>query len=418
MSARRTPVGRLILLLVVLVGVVVPGTASAAPPTGTLVGHVVDDLGRPVADASVHVAATQAPWPSGYDPVVASTRTDALGRYVAPDVPARDDYVLRASKDGYASAESHPAGTRLQTRTFSVGAGQTVTEDLAIVELSVTIRGRVVDFSGAGIAGATTPFGPADRTGAFSGRVFPGDVVMTASADDYLPLREGGTPWEDRVVVRTEHGQTVDGVLLRLRRVPTEDCWGQDGSWTPAGGHRDVRDADGNWTQVVAATPPAFPYAEHLCVDTDDRPYRGAVEAPARVGVPMAPLPRPAAAKPLAAPRPATVGVGTLRGPSRVRAARGAFAVTTSCSASCGGRVVAVARRAGTRGRRAADVVVASGNVAPGTGTRPVRLRLTGAGRRAVAATRSGVVVTLRWTVPGAGGRSSTGPRVRVMPAR
>jgi hypothetical protein len=415
-------------LLLALAGLALPSSVSAAPATtGTVAGQVVDDLGRPVEDAQVTVWATTDPAPVGpYGPSasVAFARTDALGRYVVTDVPPRDDYVLFFRKDGYQPVDTHVPSSLSTWRTFGVAAGQTVTEDAALVEYSVTVRGRVVDFDGRGIAGADTSFGPTADDGTFEGRTVPGDTYLRASADGYLPL---ATPphstWEPDVRIRSERGQTIDGIVARLRRVPTQDCWGQDGNWTPAGGFRYITDANGNGTQSVASGPPLFPYAEHLCPDTDDAAYRDRSEFPVRVGVPMAPLPKPAAAAPIA-PKPVgatgapVVGTGTLRAPARPKLSRGGtFNVAARCSAACGGRVVATVRRPKSRGRRAADVVVAAGQVAAGTGTRNIRLRLNTTGRRAVRGARSGVVVTLRWVAPDA--RTGTaGPKVRLTASR
>lgn len=129
--------------------------------------------------------------------------------------------------------------------------------------------------------GAETTFGTTDADGAFEGRTVPGDTILQASADGFLPQTDTRSPWLPEVLIRARRGQTIEGVVARLRRVPTVDCWGQDGNWTPAGGSRH--------------------------------------------------------------------GPGTLRTTGRLRVSRGAFAVAARCWATCGGRVVATVRRAGTR---------------------------------------------------------------------
>ncbi|MGD0031192.1 glycosyl hydrolase 53 family protein [Paenibacillus illinoisensis] len=105
---------------------------------GAIAGKVTDDQGKPVSDVNVSVT---------LDGIEFSSSTDEAGQYRISDMPAGDNYTVKAEKPGYAA----------DTRSgINVTIGNTVSNvNLEVVLNSGTIAGRVVDRANTPIASAT-----------------------------------------------------------------------------------------------------------------------------------------------------------------------------------------------------------------------------------------------------------------------
>ncbi|SEE66031.1 carboxypeptidase-like regulatory domain-containing protein [Ruania alba] len=178
---------------------------------GTITGIVTDGTG---GLGGVEVSTTF----DGEEIVVGTPTIGQIGRFVLSDLPTPGTYVLTFSKDGYAA----------ETVVVDLGAGESNTDvNLALTGGAGTIRGHVVDESGAGVGGVEVSAGGAGTTstttltagdvGAFvlPGLEATGTLTLTFTREGYVsastPVDMTEDPPSDITVTLAELYGTIQG---------------------------------------------------------------------------------------------------------------------------------------------------------------------------------------------------------------
>ncbi len=134
------------LLLFILCAVVAMGMASVAfgqeTTTGTIEGKVIDDTGKPIANAIVTIAGAQG---------AKTAMTDAKGYFVVPFLKV-GKYDVKAEASGYATVVQSDVMVKLNTRTqvpFTLPAGKmetiTVSAQAAMIDAKQTSTGATIN---------------------------------------------------------------------------------------------------------------------------------------------------------------------------------------------------------------------------------------------------------------------------------
>ena len=218
---RRSPLQRLVLLLVPALAAATM-TAAAAPAataseTGTIAGTLTDN-GAPVAGASVYLYATD-------DSYGDWAETDSNGRYTLSNVPAGEDaYLVSFQAAGHPEQYAFGKVNWDDADRISVVAGQRTTVDDALLPTG-TISGRFTDSDGNGVyawvrADGGNVSGGSTRTdsdGSYSLKVFPGSYRISFSYGENQQYAYGTTDHEQAEVFAVAAGQavTVNDVKLQ-----------------------------------------------------------------------------------------------------------------------------------------------------------------------------------------------------------
>ncbi len=142
--------------------VVISATFPEATPksTGTLTGTVLDQDGRPIADANVTIyfAFRQGGAISAQDEH--RVRTDAQGRYVLRSVPRKSSegdptkLSVVVYKDGYAGVDSRLTGVIERANVFQPGDDGTQVVESIRLQPGISLSGTVLDVEGRPVVGA------------------------------------------------------------------------------------------------------------------------------------------------------------------------------------------------------------------------------------------------------------------------
>lgn len=145
----------------------------------TLLGSVVDPLGRPVAGARVAIAVTDA-WHSNNDPVEVVTTTAGDGRFACNELPTGERFVV-ASSPGFAPAVTRATtSAELEFLALTLGVGGQLSGQVTDAAGEPIAGVAVQVFSQMALAGVRGPWGncpqtSTDRDGNYSLRgILPG----------------------------------------------------------------------------------------------------------------------------------------------------------------------------------------------------------------------------------------------------
>jgi len=174
--------------------------------TSVVSGQVVDDTGRMIEKAAVHLVGERS---------IATRLTDSRGRFLYENVPA-GAYVLTVSKAGYydgAYGKRRPSGSALP---FEIAATQSISDMRVEVFRGCVITGSVVDEGSEPIAGA--------RVIAFRREFVEGEWRYTSSGSDITDDRGafrvfGLQPGEYIVSTPTTQATTSNGDVLTANAV-------------------------------------------------------------------------------------------------------------------------------------------------------------------------------------------------------
>jgi hypothetical protein len=177
-----------------------------------LAGRVVDAAGRPVPGAQVRARSDDA---ESAEPALAAA-ADQAGAFRLKALPP-GQVVLQAEAAGHA-----PSASVVVTVSDQGAARQDVVLRLAA---PTTLRGRVIDERGAGIAGAVVralrpmsqvalPRATTDAQGGFALALGPGPVYLAAEAPGFAPSRQLGVevPGPEPIIMLAPGG-TISGVV-------------------------------------------------------------------------------------------------------------------------------------------------------------------------------------------------------------
>ncbi len=178
-----------------------------------LTGRVVDAAGRPVAGAQVRARSDDA---ESAEPALGVT-ADQAGAFRLRALPP-GQLVLQAEAAGHA-----PSASVVVTVSDEPGAAR---QDVVLrLAAPVTLRGRVIDERGAGIAGAVVramrpmsqvalPRATTDAQGGFALELGPGPVYLAAEAQGFAPGHQLGieVPGPEPIITLARGG-TITGVV-------------------------------------------------------------------------------------------------------------------------------------------------------------------------------------------------------------
>jgi hypothetical protein len=178
-----------------------------------LAGRVVDAAGQPVAGARVRARSDDA---ERAEPAL-DTMADQAGAFRLEALPP-GRLVLQAEAAGHA-----PSASVVVTVSDEPGAAR---QDVVLrLAAPATLRGRVVDERGAGIAGAVVralrpmsevalPRATTDAQGGFTLELGPGPVYLAAEAPGFAPSRQLGmeVPGPEPIIMLARGG-TITGVV-------------------------------------------------------------------------------------------------------------------------------------------------------------------------------------------------------------
>ena len=245
----------------------------------TIRGRVVDNQGRPLADASVSANnIVCGNWGS------ASTRVAADGAYTLT-VPS-GSYHVTASKNGYM-----PSPPELAKVPVTDAQAAAVTVDFTLEPLAYTIRGAVRDSLGRPVEDAQVYAGACglsysadtDATGAYTLAVSANTYRVYTAKTDYgdAPAQTVATPPNaDHVDFVLPPTYTISGRVTDPRGRPLAGVWvGTD--YSGADSDSDSTDADGKYTLHLAAGS----YRIGVEKDGYDWPRRTAAVPPDQTGV-------------------------------------------------------------------------------------------------------------------------------------
>jgi len=210
-----------------------PSLLALDPRAASIAGRVLDEDGRPIADALVchAIDVTERSRNEHVDPQC--TRSDVLGRYRAAGMPPGLGRI-GASAPGFLPADhAGPHGVGYLT---VAAAGQHAGIDIVLRRGGARVRGTVVDETGGVVSGAVvrsqdfTRFGrgwtgvtTSDDEGRFELWVPLGGVALQATADGYATANDQANAPEDEIELRLMPEVVLEGRVVDRTGAPVAD---------------------------------------------------------------------------------------------------------------------------------------------------------------------------------------------------
>jgi protocatechuate 3,4-dioxygenase beta subunit len=234
-----------------------PSKLAWKRPGGTISGRVVDEDGKPVANADVCANLTGGRLPAELAREPKCTTSAADGVYVLAKLPPLR-VVVSASAATYQPGHYDAPG---KLESFSLGAGEEKTGiDIVLRSGGVAVRGVVKDIAGGVVEGAIVraqsdsrwdsargrAYARTDGKGEFTAWVTPGGVSLSATAEGYAPGHEAGkAPGYTFEILLTPESVLAGRVVRKSDGKPVADAhitlerWysASDGTYTDADGN-------------------------------------------------------------------------------------------------------------------------------------------------------------------------------------
>lgn len=225
-------------------------------PGGTISGRVVDEAGKPIANADVCATLTGRRLPAELEREPKCTTSAADGVYVLAKLPPVR-VVIGASAATYQPGHYDAPG---RYDSVSLGAGESKAGiDIVLRSGGVAVRGIVNDIAGGVVEGAVVrvqgawrwesaagrAFAKSDAKGEFIAWVSPGDVQVTVTAEGYASgSKEGKAPGYTFEILLTPESVLAGRVVRKSDGKPVADAYIAVEQWFYSDGGT-YTDADG-----------------------------------------------------------------------------------------------------------------------------------------------------------------------------